>query len=68
MVQSRSLIDRTTFEQCEHTIHEALAPRDGVGDVQDTASEGLAVVQRDGWLDVDWVAGAVTEAGYAVCV
>lgn len=65
MAQSRLVIDGMTCSHCERAVHDALAPVSGVIEVQVDAAEGVAVIEHDGSLDMDIVAAAVGESGYA---
>lgn len=68
MTETRIVIDGMTCTHCEHAIHDSLTPLVGVMGVQVSATNGVAVVEHDGPLDVDAVLAAVSEAGYAVRV
>lgn len=68
MTESRIAIDGMTCAHCEHAIHDALTPLVGVIGVRVSVSEGAAIVEHDGPLNVDDIAVAVTEAGYTVRV
>ena len=68
MTESRIAIDGMTCAHCEHAIRDALAPLTGVIGVRASASDGAAIVEHDGPLDIDEIAVAVTEAGYTVRV
>ncbi|MFI8592874.1 heavy-metal-associated domain-containing protein [Microbacterium sp. NPDC078428] len=60
MTESRIVIDGMTCTHCEHAIHDALTPLVGVIGIRANASDGAAIVEHDGPLNIDEIAAAVT--------